>query len=172
MPFADLPAKARLKETKVADQFNNLSKIIHIMKKVLSLLVLLFPLMLNAAPTTKKVKLEGVWQQVQPATETTPEMKLPVWKVMQNDGTFCTFLIANKKAQCVITNEGTFRLTSDSTFVEHINGTIVNPDLIGKNNKITIVAAEKDRIQITYRLQPDGGESKETWIRVKLEIPE
>ena len=61
-----------------------------------------------------------VWQQVQPATETTPEMKLPVWKVMQNDGTFCTFLIANKKAQCVITNEGTFRLTSDSTFVEHI----------------------------------------------------
>lgn len=172
MPFADLPAKARLKETKVADQFNNLSKIIHIMKKVLSLLVLLFPLMLNAAPTTKKVKLEGVWQQVQPATETTPEMKLPVWKVMQNDGTFCTFLIANKKAQCVITNEGTFRLTSDSTFVEHINGTIVNPDLIGKNNKITIVAAEKDRIQITYRLLPDGGESKETWIRVKLEIPE
>ena len=172
MPFADLPAKARLKETKVADQFNNLSKIIHIMKKVLSLLVLLFPLMLNAAPTTKKVKLEGVWQQVQPATETTPEMKLPVWKVMQNDGTFCTFLIANNKAQCVITNEGTFRLTSDSTFVEHINGTIVNPDLIGKNNKITIVAAEKDRIQITYRLQPDGGESKETWIRVKLEIPE
>ena len=172
MPFADLPAKATLKETKVADQFNNLSKIIHIMKKVLSLLVLLFPLMLNAAPTTKKVKLEGVWQQVQPATETTSEMKLPVWKVMQNDGTFCTFLIANKKAQCVITNEGTFRLTSDSTFVEHINGTIVNPDLIGKNNKITIVAAEKDRIQITYRLQPDGGESKETWIRVKLEIPE
>ena len=172
MPFADLPAKATLKETTVADQFNNLSKIIHIMKKVLSLLVLLFPLMLNAAPTTKKVKLEGVWQQVQPATETTPEMKLPVWKVMQNDGTFCTFLIANKKAQCVITNEGTFRLTSDSTFVEHINGTIVNPDLIGKNNKITIVAAEKDRIQITYRLQPDGGESKETWIRVKLEIPE
>ena len=172
MPFADLPAKATLKETKVADQFNNLSKIIRIMKKVLSLLVLLFPLMLNAAPTTKKVKLEGVWQQVQPATETTPEMKLPVWKVMQNDGTFCTFLIANKKAQCVITNEGTFRLTSDSTFVEHINGTIVNPDLIGKNNKITIVAAEKDRIQITYRLQPDGGESKETWIRVKLEIPE
>ena len=172
MPFADLPAKATLKETTVADQFNNLSKIIHIMKKVLSLLVLLFPLMLNAAPTTKKVKLEGVWQQVQPATETTPEMKLPVWKVMQNDGTFCTFLIANKKAQCVITNEGTFRLTSDSTFVEHINGTIVNPDLIGKNNKITIVAAEKDRIQITYRLLPDGGESKETWIRVKLEIPE
>ena len=161
-----------LKETTVADQFNNLSKIIHIMKKVLSLLVLLFPLMLNAAPTTKKVKLEGVWQQVQPATETTPEMKLPVWKVMQNDGTFCTFLIANNKAQCVITNEGTFRLTSDSTFVEHINGTIVNPDLIGKNNKITIVAAEKDRIQITYRLLPDGGESKETWIRVKLEIPE
>ena len=172
MPFADLPAKATLKETKVADQFNNLSKNIHTMKKVLSLLVLLFPLMLNAAPTTKKVKLEGVWQQVQPATETTPEMKLPVWKVMQNDGTFCTFLIANKKAQCVITNEGTFRLTSDSTFVEHINGTIVNPDLIGKNNKITIVAAEKDRIQITYRLLPDGGESKETWIRVKLEIPE
>ena len=172
MPFADLPAKATLKETTVADQFNNLSKIIHIMKKVLSLLVLLFPLMLNAAPTTKKVKLEGVWQQVQPATETTPEMKLPVWKVMQNDGTFCTFLIANNKAQCVITNEGTFRLTSDSTSVEHINGTIVNPDLIGKNNKITIVAAEKDRIQITYRLQPDGGESKETWIRVKLEIPE
>ena len=172
MPFADLPAKATLKETKVADQFNNLSKIIRIMKKVLSLLVLLFPLMLNAAPTTKKVKLEGVWQQVQPATETTPEMKLPVWKVMQNDGTFCTFLIANNKAQCVITNEGTFRLTSDSTFVEHINGTIVNPDLIGKNNKITIVAAEKDRIQITYRLLPDGGESKETWIRVKLEIPE
>ena len=172
MPFADLPAKATLKETKVADQFNNLSKIIRIMKKVLSLLVLLFPLMLNAAPTTKKVKLEGVWQQVQPATETTPEMKLPIWKVMQNDGTFCTFLIANNKAQCVITNEGTFRLTSDSTFVEHINGTIVNPDLIGKNNKITIVAAEKDRIQITYRLLPDGGESKETWIRVKLEIPE
>ena len=37
---------------------------------------------------------------------------------------------------------------------------------------LLLPASEKDRIQITYRLLPDGGEAKETWVRVKLEIPE
>ena len=77
---------------------------------------------LQASPNKRQKALPGVWQQVQVSKHDGHTIHLPVWKVMQNDGTFCTFLIASQKGTCIITNEGRYEVTSDSTFVEYVTG--------------------------------------------------
>lgn len=116
-------------------------------------------------------KLPGIWQQVQKGKHESDLVRLPVWKVIQGDGRFCTFLIANAEAKSIITNEGTYEVTSDSTFVEHVQGSITDPGLIGKANKITYIMPDKDTMHISYRLEGATRDGYETWIRVKLEIP-
>lgn len=140
------------------------------MKKTL-LLALLVPLFAYAQTETSQVRLAGVWQQLGQPEDNRPPMRLPVWKVMQNDGSFCTFLIANQEAQSIITNQGTYRLTSDSTVTEHITGSITDPGIVGKDNVIRFQTRGNDLIQITYRTSAAEQETTETWVRVKLEMP-
>lgn len=116
-------------------------------------------------------KLQGIWQQVQKGKHEGDMVRLPVWKVMQGDGHFCTFLVANAEAKSIITNKGKYSVLSDSTFVEYVQGSITDPNLIGKANKITYTMPDKDTIHITYRLEGASRDGHETWVRVKLEIP-
>lgn len=127
---------------------------------------------LQASPNKRQKALPGVWQQVQVSKHDGHTIHLPVWKVMQNDGTFCTFLIASQKGTCIITNEGRYEVTSDSTFVEYVTGSITDPSLIGRGNKITYHFSERDKIEVSYRLPGAKRDGRETWVRVKLEVPE
>lgn len=140
------------------------------MKKIL-LLALLAPLFVCAQNTNSKAELVGVWQQMGQPEYNRPPMRLPVWKVIQNDGTFCTFLIANQEAQSIITNQGTYSVTSDSTVVEHVTGSITDPDIVGKDNAINFQMRGKDFIHITYRTSAAEQVTHETWVRVKMEVP-
>lgn len=123
------------------------------------------------ANAQKSHKLVGVWQQVQATEGGEHEINLPVWKVVQSDGRFCTFLIANKEGKSIQTTNGTYKITSETTYEEHIVGSITDPDLIGKSNKITYEFDGKDRITIRYTLPGRQREGVEQWVRVKLEIP-
>lgn len=134
------------------------------------LLALLAPLSLSAQKSLSDVA--GVWQQVQQAKGDGHLMKLPVWKVMQNDGSFCTFLIANESGQSIITNQGRYELTSDSTIVEHITGSITDPELIGLSNTLTYQFRDSDKMDVSYRVPGASRENHEKWVRVKLEMPE
>lgn len=142
------------------------------MKKLLLSLALLAPLSLSAEPAKKKDGLTGIWQLVEIHKADGHEMRLPVWKVLQSDGAFYSFLIANQTCQTIINNQGTYKQTSDSTYVEHITGTITDEELIGKANTITYHFLDKDRIEISYQLKGTKFNAKETWVRVKLELPE
>jgi len=98
-------------------------------------------------------------------------MKLPVWKIMQSDGVFYTFLIADASGKSIKTSEGTFEITSDSTLTEHITAAITDQSLIGKNNVIRYHFSDSDTLHFQYRLPDATQNGEETWIRVKLEVP-
>jgi len=134
------------------------------------LFALLAPSSLNAQKS--QAEITGVWQQVQQAKSDGHLMKLPVWKVMQNDGSFCTFLIANESGQSIITNEGRYEQTSDSTITEHITGSITDPELIGKSNTLTFQLRDTDHLAVSYCVPGSSRTNHETWVRVKLEMPE
>lgn len=138
--------------------------------KLFLLLALLAPL--GASAQGSRPAITGVWQQVQQAKGDGHLMKLPVWKVMQNDGSFCTFLIANESGQSIITNEGRYEQTNDSTIVEHITGSITDPDLIGKSNTLTYQLRQADQMSVSYTVPGSSRANHETWVRVKLEFPE
>ena len=100
------------------------------MKQLLFLLALVLPLGLCAAAEKDNPTLVGVWQQVQQSKGDGHLMQLPVWKVMQSDGQFCTFLIANQGGQSIMTSQGSYTVTGDNTCVEHITGSITDPELV------------------------------------------
>lgn len=142
--------------------------------KTLSILflALLAPLSMNADTQKPQKQLAGIWQQIQKSNKEDRIMRLPVWKVMQNDLSFCTFLIANQDGQSIITNKGTYKMTSDSTYVEHINGSITDPKLVGRDNVITYEFKGDDTLHISYQMPGASKRGHETWVRVKLEYPE
>ena len=143
------------------------------MKRLLLILAMATPLGLVAAGNENKPKhpLTGVWQQMQTSQSDGHAMLLPVWKVMQADGTFCTFLIANQTGQSIITNQGRYEVTSDSTLVETVSGSITDPELVGKGNRLTYTFKNKDTMHVSYRMPGASHDGHEDWVRVKLELP-
>ena len=124
------------------------------------------------AQTDAAPQLAGVWQQIQVVKQKQHPVKLPVWKVLQESGAFCTFLIANQGGQSIMTNLGSYTVTSDNTCVEHITGSITDPELVGKDNTITYRFVSPDVIDVTYRIPGATRDGHETWRRVKLELPQ
>lgn len=119
----------------------------------------------------KKAPFEGIWQQVQFAKTDGHPMILPVWKVMRSDGTFSTFLIATRSGQSIITTEGSFKVANDSTFVENITGSLTDPQLKGKSNKLIFHFLDEDTMNVSYRMPGSTRDAHERWIRVKMERP-
>lgn len=141
------------------------------MKQLLFILCFLTSLGLSADTQKKRAALTGLWQQVGVDPHDGRQMRLPVWKVLQEDGHFFIFLIANQHAQSIITNRGTYKPATDSTYVEHITGSITNTEMVGRSNTITYRFLDKDRIEVSYNLPEAPGVARETWVRVKLELP-
>ena len=90
---------------------------------------------------------------------------------MQSDGQFSTFLIPNRKGASIITTQGTFTVTSDSTYTENIQNSITAPELIGKGNPMTYRFLTDDYIEVRYRLTGAKKEAVEVWRRIQLEWP-
>lgn len=142
------------------------------MKKILLSMALLLASVSLSANGTKKVTLAGIWQQVQQDPQTHKSINLPVWKVLENDGAFHVFLIADAKCQCIITNQGRYELKSDSTFTERITGSITDANLVGRSNTITYHFDGQDKMNISYQMPGATTKTNETWVRVKLEMPQ
>ena len=141
------------------------------MKRLIILLAMAIPMCLAADVKNGATRFLGVWQQVQTSQSDGHVMLLPVWKVMQSDGSFCTFLIANQNGQSIITNQGRFEVKNDSILVESVLGSITDPELVGKNNTLTYHFKDKDSVHVSYRMPGASREGHEDWVRVKLEMP-
>lgn len=138
--------------------------------KLFILLAVLAPLGLFAQHTSPET-LQGVWQQVQTAKNDGHIIRLPVWKVLQGDGSFCTFLIGDETGLSIITNQGRYEVESDSTFDEHVTGSITDPQLVGKSNRLYYELQGNDLMRVRYRVPGASRDGRETWVRVKLQVP-
>lgn len=119
-------------------------------------------------------RFAGIWQQKQKITEKNGSERivhLPVWKILNKDGTFCTFLIANRKGESIITTKGTFAITDETTYVEHITGSITDPSLVNKDNIIKYTFTTDNTMTLTYRIPGAAKEAVEMWTRVKMAMP-
>lgn len=117
----------------------------------------------------------GIWQQRQVTigdNGTGHFIKLPVWKVYESNGTFCIFLIANQKADCIKVTEGTYSVVNDSIYEEHISGSLTNSNLVGRSNKIKYTFATPDELVISYNISNAPNDSHESWVRVKMQVPD
>ena len=141
------------------------------MKKLLLTTLLACTTLGMSASNAKKPTIAGIWQQTQLDPQSGRMINLPVWKVLENDGSFHVFLIADAKCQCIITNQGKYSIKSDSTFVEHVTASITDANLVGRNNTITYHFDGDDKMNVTYQMPYASSQAKETWIRVKLEMP-
>lgn len=126
---------------------------------------------LKAATPEGDPAFVGLWQQVEQSRQDGRTLLLPVWKMIQSDGRFCTFLIGNRSGQSVITNEGRYEVTSDSTVTEHVSGSITDLDIVGKSIRLTYRLEGRDRLHLTYRIPGASRDGHETWKRVCLEVP-
>lgn len=114
--------------------------------------------------------LMGIWQQ-QSQDRDGRVINLPVWKLIQGDGTFCTMLIINRDAKTIKSMEGTYAITSDSTYIESVSKGIFNPELNGKASTLRYKFLTPDQVVITYQMPNQLTATSEIWGRVKLEAP-
>lgn len=147
------------------------------MKKIFPFLLALSLCLPSAlsAQEQAKASLVGVWQRLETVKDdggTTRTIKLPVWKVYDSNGTFSSFLIANKEADCIKAMEGTYSLVNDSVYDEHITGSVTSPELVGTTNPMSYKFVSPDLLQVSYHLSGAKQGVSEGWVRIKLEMPQ
>lgn len=94
----------------------------------------------------------------------------PVWKILYSNGKFCQFMLMYKDGTCALTHEGTYEVTSDDTYTEHITEHAVDKELIGTNTRLNYRFMNDDMVVFTYKLQGRNDEFREIWKRVKLYV--
>ena len=137
------------------------------LKQLLPLLLLaLSPLALSA----QQHPLMGLWQlQVQDGRRGKMQMMdVPVWKSIDGDGTFRTFMLG-EKAHCFITQTGTYAIRSDSTYAEQILENTFDAEAVGTVNMLTYSIVNKDMLVVSYVQR--GETQYEMWRRVVAETP-
>lgn len=118
----------------------------------------------------QKQRLTGIWQQCLPMTTNDGGRQirfLPHFKILSSDGTFCNMSQANSVAPAALFTTGEWRVTSDSTFVEHI-ATNANSVYEGKDNELTFRLPMGNQVlEVFYTMPGDTRRIREAWIRVQ-----
>ena len=118
----------------------------------------------------QKARLTGIWQQCLPMTTNDGGHQirfLPHFKILSSDGTFSNMSQANSVAPAALFTTGEWRVTSDSTFVEHI-ATNANSVYEGKDNELTFRLPMGNQVlEVFYTMPGDTRRIREAWIRVQ-----
>ena len=118
----------------------------------------------------QKARLTGIWQQCLPMTTNDGGRQirfLPHFKILSSDGTFCNMSQVNSVAPAALFATGEWRITSDSTFVEHL-ATNANSVYEGKDNELTFRLPMGNQVlEVFYTMPGDTRRIREAWIRVQ-----
>ena len=69
----------------------------------------------------------------------------------------------------IITNQGSYKLLNDSTIREHIDASITDGAVIGKDNDLTCSMSEdKKYIYVSYFMPGDSRKWQEVWVRLEM----
>lgn len=146
------------------------------MKRKIVLLACLITLIaanqLQAQPIQNK--LIGVWQMCYPKTTdgATRMVYMPVWKNINDDGTFCTFMWQNGQNSAVITNRGSYKVETNNQYTEYVAETSTSPRIAQKENKLTFNFHGNDLLEVSYRIPGANEDGIELWKRIKVDSPE
>ena len=142
------------------------------MKKILlcALLALGAGLPLGAQTKIKSSDLVGLWQLAGKDASGGVHY-LPIFKQMFADGKYHTFHQPGKTQAkpFIITNQGSYKLLNDSTIREHIDASITDGAVIGKDNDLTYSMSEdKKYLYVSYFMPGDSRRWKEVWVRLEM----
>ena len=142
------------------------------MKKILlcALLALGIGLPLGAQTKVKTTDLVGLWQMTI-KDEFGGVHYISVFKQMFADGKYHTFVQPGKTQAkpFIITNQGTYKLLNDSTIREHIDASITDGAVIGKDNDLTYSMSEdKNYLYVSYFMPGDSRRWQEVWVRLEM----
>ena len=142
------------------------------MKKILlcALLALGIGLPLGAQTKVKATDLVGLWQMTI-KDEFGGVHYIPIFKQMFADGKYHTFVQSGKTQAkpFIITNQGTYKLLNDSTIREHIDASITDGAVIGKDNDLTYSMSEDNKYLYVYYFMPGAPRKfQEVWVRLEM----
>lgn len=129
---------------------------------------------LHVAAQQEQPALKGIWQQVvmEHREGGHPHFNMvPVWKVIHSDGTFDTFLVVNSEGFALKAYEGTYTVTSDSTYTEVVTATSADSTLIGKDNVMHYRFLSPDMVFVYYQEAGADDVTHEAWRRVGFDMP-
>ena len=142
------------------------------MKKILlcALLALGAGLPLGAQTKIKSSDLVGLWQLAGKDASGGVHY-LPIFKQMFADGKYHTFHQPGKTQAkpFIITNQGSYKLLNDSTIREHIDASITDGAVIGKDNDLTYSMSEDNKyLYVSYFMPGASRKGQEVWVRVAM----
>ena len=121
----------------------------------------------------RELKLAGIWQQVYKKTADQELVYLPVWRVMQGDGHFLSFVIAKPNAPAFLIMEGNFHSAKrDGLFMQKVMKSLTNPELEGLEIAIEYTLLEPNLMEIRYMLPNQDNPIVESWQRIQMKVPE
>ena len=119
----------------------------------------------------QKERLTGIWQQCFLITTSDGGLQLrfaPHFKILGSDGTFNNMSQANSLAPAALFATGEWRVTSDSTFVEHLTTIATDNKSEGKDNELTFhLEADDNILEVSFTMPSDTRRLSEIWIRVQ-----
>lgn len=95
----------------------------------------------------------------------------PYMKILSTDNRFTNLALNTSGHASVITSNGTYTQTSDSTYVESVSESIMNPKLSGKDITIHFKFLNANLLMISFQSVDPLLQGKEYWTRVFLPQP-
>lgn len=118
----------------------------------------------------KDKSLIGVWQlckQVERSEGTCKMFAMPILKMLSSDGTFQNVII-EAGAPAMMTLEGNFKQTSESTYAETIKKSLFPSLKKGDVNVINYQFLNDNLIELKFHIEGVGEEITEYWARVNV----
>lgn len=135
---------------------------------IISIAVVAFAALQAMAQT--KSPLEGSWQQCS-AQDVDGRMQIvpqPVIKTLTSDGKFQNLVFRMDGNGSFVSTKGSYRVVSDTTYVESIGESLDIPQMKRKDNFLKFRIQDKNWLFISYRLPGSPKEASELWKRVEM----
>lgn len=143
------------------------------MKKVIIVFLLLIGVLSVKAENRviESNSIVGFWQHIRVtknADGTNHIAPSGIYKVINADSTFFSFITSPTGSGLVLTMFGSYKVTSDSTYTENVQTSLSAVDLPTKNNDMRYKLVDKNTLFVQFHVISNDTWTPEIWVRVTL----